>query len=166
MRGGLVLLSKEGRLDPMPEMNEKERREQAIFNLIDNRTIGTQAELVDALNESGFDVTQATVSREVRRLGLVKKPLPGGGFRYSVPVSRSRAARRFSLGSFVTGFSQVEAFCVLNTLPGRAMMVAVTIDELELDEVAGTLAGDDLVLVLIKRQKDRERVEAALSEFF
>lgn len=152
--------------DGMPELNEKERREQAIFNLIEDRSIGTQGELVAALNESGFDVTQATVSREVRRLGLVKKPLPGGGFRYSVPVSRSRTGRRFSLSSFVTGFSQVESFCVLSTLPGRAMMVAVTIDELELDEIAGTLAGDDLVLVMIKRARDRERVEAALSEYF
>jgi transcriptional regulator of arginine metabolism len=150
----------------VPRLREKERREKAIFRLIENRPIGTQSELVNALTDSGFDVTQATVSREVRRLGLVKKPLPDGGFRYSAPKAGPAVNKGFNFRSFVTGFTQVEAFCVLNTLPGRAMLVAVTIDELELPEIAGTLAGDDLVLVLVKKQSQKMRVEQALSELF
>ena len=150
----------------MSELSEKERRERAIYQLIENRVIGTQSELVDALVETGFESTQATVSRDVRRLGLVKKPLPGGGFRYSAPRSRHEEFRKSQFTSFIVGFSEVEAFCVLNTLPGRAMMVAVTIDEMELPGVAGTLAGDDLVLVMIKQKRDKKRVEAALSELF
>jgi transcriptional regulator of arginine metabolism len=150
----------------MSDLSEIERRETAIFQLIENRIIGTQGELVEALTEAGYDVTQATVSRDVRRLGLVKKALPGGGFRYSAPRGRAEAFRKTQLTSFIVGFSEVEAFCVLNTLPGRAMMVAVTIDEMELDEIAGTLAGDDLVLVMIKEAKNKKRVEAALSDLF
>lgn len=150
----------------MPRLSEKEKREEAIFRLIENEPIGTQTELVDALVERGFDVTQATVSRDVRSLGLVKRPLPGGGFRYSAPGRTGLSARRFDLRSFITGFSQAEAFCVVNTLPGRGMLVAVTIDELALPEVAGTLAGDDIVLILIKHAADQEKVEEALSQFF
>ncbi len=150
----------------MSQLKEKIRREQAIFRLIENRPIGTQGELVSALVESGFEVTQATVSRDVKRLGLLKQPLPEGGYRYSAPPRSGTGASRFQLESFVTGMSQVEAFYVLNTLPGRAMLVAVTIDELGLSEIGGTLAGDDLVLVLIKKEEHKERVKAALSELF
>ena len=150
----------------MPNLSDKEKREDAIFRLIENNTIGTQTDLVDALLKEGFDVTQATVSRDVRSLGLVKRSLPGGGFRYSAPGQTGLTARRFSLSSFITGFSQAEAFCVVNTLPGRGMLVAVTIDELNIPEVAGTLAGDDIVLILIKKEKDKEKVEEALSQFF
>lgn len=146
----------------MSEQSEKERREIAIFNLITERTIQTQQELVEALLSDGFDVTQATVSRDVRRLGLVKKPLPSGGFAYSVPARTGARPQPLRVDTFVTGVSLVEAFCAINTLPGRAMAVAVTIDEMQRPEIAGTLAGDDLVLVMIKKSEYKEKVEEVL----
>lgn len=148
----------------MSEQSEKERRETAIFDLIAERSIQTQGELVEALLGAGFEVTQATVSRDVRRLGLVKKPLSGGGYSYSAPASITLKSKPSRLNSFVTGVSSVEAFCAINTLPGRAMAVAVTIDEMHLTEIAGTLAGDDLVLVMIKKAENREKVEEVLRE--
>ncbi len=148
--------------------HERGRRERAIVKLIESRPLGTQAELVNALNEDGFEVTQATVSRDIRRLGLIKEPLSQGGYRYTVPRTRTGLsdARRLDLTSFVLGFAEAEAFLAVKTLPGRAMAVAISIDEMELPSVSGTLAGDDLVLVLIERADQRENVRAALDEFF
>ncbi len=147
---------------------ERGRRERAIVQLIGKRPLGTQAELVDALTEDGFEVTQATVSRDIRRLGLVKEPLSAGGYRYSSPgTARSKgSARRPDLASFVLGFAEAEAFLAVRTLPGRAMAVAISIDEMGVPGLTGTLAGDDLVLVLIERADQRERVRAALDDYF
>lgn len=145
---------------------ERGRRERAIIKLIKSRPLGTQAELISALNEDGFEVTQATVSRDIRRLGLVKEPLAGGGYRYTSGGGRTEQTRRMDLASFVVGFAEAEAFLAVRTLPGRAMAVATSIDEMELGAVSGTLAGDDLVLVLIERAELREDVRSALDEFF
>jgi transcriptional regulator of arginine metabolism len=153
----------------MPD-HERGRRERAIIELIQSRPLGTQAELVSALTQSGFEVTQATVSRDIRRLGLVKQPLPGGGYRYSPSLSRRErarpAARRLELAAFVQGFAEVETFLAVRTLPGHAMAVATSIDGMELPSVSGTLAGDDMVLVLIERAEQRENVRSALDEYF
>lgn len=152
----------------MPADHERGRRERAIIKLIRQHPMGTQAELIEALTRDGFEVTQATVSRDIRRLGLVKEPLPQGGYRYSAPRSRPqpKAPRRLDLASFVTGFAEVETFLAVRTLPGRAMAVAISIDEMSLPSVTGTLAGDDLVLVLIDRAEQRDNVRSALDEFF
>jgi transcriptional regulator of arginine metabolism len=130
--------------------------------------MGTQAELISALTEDGFEVTQATVSRDIRRLGLIKEPLPQGGYRYSPPRSHQpvKATRRLDLTSFVVGFAEVESLLAVRTLPGRAMAVAISIDEMSLPSVTGTLAGDDLVLVLIDRAEQRDKVRSALDDFF
>jgi arginine repressor len=66
----------------------------------------------------------------------------------------------------VTGFAEVESFLAVKTLPGRAMAVAISIDEMGLPSVSGTLAGDDMVLVLIERAEQRDNVRSALDEFF
>ena len=152
----------------MPADHERGRRERAIVELIEGAPLGTQAELISALTERGFEVTQATVSRDIRRLGLVKQPLPQGGYRYSVPRRRepSSGTRRLELASFVTGFAEVEAFLAVRTLPGRAMAVATSIDEMSLPSVSGTLAGDDLVLVLLDSAAQRDNVRSALDAHF
>ena len=152
----------------MSVQSEKESRTRAIFRLIASQAIGTQAELVEALNEAGYEVTQATVSRDVRKLGLVKVPLSGGGYKYAAPADSAPTLndRRFSLQSFVTGIAEAEAFCVLDPLPGRAMTIAVTIDEMQIPSVVGTLAGDDLVLVMIERREDRTAVKERLGRLF
>lgn len=150
---------------------ERGRRERAIIKLIASRPLSTQAELVTALTHDGFEVTQATVSRDVRRLGLIKQPLPQGGYRYSTPRSSEQrtgepGGHRLDLASFVVGFAEAESFLAVRTLPGRAMAVAISIDEMGLPSVTGTLAGDDLVLVLIDRAEQRQNVRSALDEYF
>ncbi len=149
--------------------DERRRRELKILKLISQEALGTQADLVRALVSQGCEVTQATVSRDIRRLGLLKQPQPDGGFRYVPPVGGERVdglASRLNLGDFVVGFAEAEAFLALRTRPGRAMVVASTLDELNLASVVGTLAGDDLVLVLVERADQRAAVQADLAQYF
>lgn len=148
----------------MSVISEKERREQCIFQLLESRSIGTQSELVTALTEAGFEVTQATVSRDMRRLGLLKTPQPDGGFRYTAPRPAASPTERRGLSNLVTGLSQVQSLYLLTTLPGRAMSLAINLDEMNLPEIAGTLAGDDVVLVMFKSPTDTAQAEALLSE--
>lgn len=140
---------------------EQRRREQCILSLIQSDPIGTQAALVEALENKGFEVTQATVSRDVRRMGLLKAPHPEGGYVYRAPVARATPGP--ALASFVVGSAAAESLQVLKTLPGRAMAVAAAIDELELEGVVGTLAGDNLVLILIATRAQEAQVMETLS---
>lgn len=139
---------------------EQRRREECILRLIESSRIGTQTELVTALLEEGFEVTQATVSRDVRRMGLLKGPHPDGGSTYRAPLQGSSPGP--ALASFVLESARAECFRILRTLPGRAMAVAAAIDELDLPGVVGTLAGDDLVLILIASRAQESRVMSAL----
>lgn len=147
-------------------------RRQAILELIATEPLGTQAALAAALRARGIRSTQATLSRDIQRLGLVKAPLPGGGYRYRQPgsegaeppgPSREELALREALQS-VKGLAPGEALLVIHTLPGHANAVAFAVDAARMAGVVGTLAGDDTVLVVTAgggaRERIRQRVEA------
>lgn len=141
----------------------RRRREKAILSLVEARSLRTQAELVEALEAHGFEASQSTVSRDIKRLGLVKVPADDGGYRYGRPEDgRSEAAARERLravvGEFVTGTDRGSAILVLNTPPGGAHAVAVALDEAGLDEVVATLAGDDTIFVLVRDGSDLEEL--------
>ena len=120
-----------------------------LLSLIAERPIGTQQELVEALQERGLEVTQATVSRAIKRLGIVKL-----GSRYVVAPQPS----------YVVGLEPAEGMLVVKTRAGRASAVACQIDEAGLAQVVATLAGDDTVLVLTRTRQERAVVQAALEE--
>lgn len=149
----------------MSNEDERQRRERAIVRVIESRPVRTQAELIAALTEEGLEVTQATVSRDIRRLGLVKAPRNEGGSQYRLPSFSSSTAVRAvrDLSEFVISLEPVEALLAVRTLPGRAMAVATAIDETELAGVTGTLAGDDTVLVMIARREQQAQVQDLLS---
>jgi transcriptional regulator of arginine metabolism len=138
-------------------------RERAILEIIASHPVGTQDELARELARRGVAVTQATVSRDVKRLGLVKVARADGGYRYAVNgvTGGSHASAdehlRSAFRDFVTGLDSGEAFFVVKTLPGRANAVGIAIDEARRPEVAGTIAGDDTILVLVRKLSDRER---------
>ncbi len=150
----------------MSSERERKRRERALVTLIEEQNLQTQSELVQALENLGIRATQATVSRDIKRLGLVKAPLPDGGYRYRAPRAPLAPRTRVPMESFVLGYLEVESFLALKTLPGRAMAVATTIDEQIIAGVSGTLAGDDLVLVLIERAEYKQSVRQALDSLF
>lgn len=134
----------------------RQDRHAAILRLIENQPVETQAELLALLQEDGFDVTQATVSRDIAQLGLVKVRTAGGRARYARPVpvdaepgdvlERTRwAFRQYVLDIDCTGH-----LIFLRTLSGRANAVAAALDEWRPPGVLGTLAGDDAVLVIVR----------------
>lgn len=138
-------------------------RERAILEIISSHPVGTQDELARELARRGVAVTQATVSRDVKRLGLVKVAGADGGYRYAVNGVTGEARPsadenlRTAFREFVTGLDSGEAFFVVKTLPGRANAVGIAIDEVRRPEVAGTIAGDDTILVIVREVRDRDR---------
>jgi transcriptional regulator of arginine metabolism len=116
----------------------KERRQQAILELVRERPVQTQHELAQALAERGHPATQATVSRDIQDLGLVRT---GSGYRTGTRVS--------VMTELVLSVTVVEFLVVIRTPPGTANVVARAIDESDLEGVAGTVAGDDTIVAVL-----------------
>jgi transcriptional regulator of arginine metabolism len=141
----------------------KTKRQRAILALIAARPVHSQDELAALLEQQGYEVTQATVSRDVKELGLLKVPLKGGGggtFKYVEPtVGPSFSSRLHRMVSeLVVGVKSSVNIIVLQTHPGSAMMLASAIDSAEWPEVIGTIGGDDTVLVIIGNPQDTPRI--------
>lgn len=134
----------------------KARRHAMILHIIREREIETQEELAEALREQGINVTQATVSRDIKELRLVKVPKGDGHYRYGIPHepvpgdSLRRAQRTFQDYVLEIDFSQ--NMIVLKTLPGTANAVAAAIDALHWPQILATVAGDDTILVIVKTE--------------
>ena len=132
----------------------KTRRQMRILGIINEKPIKTQHELVNALREDGLKVTQATVSRDIKELGLVKVPAEDGGYRYreSSRFNRSEINRQLvrTLETSVVGMDFSESILVVHTLPATAQTVAEALDALNWVEVIGTLAGERTVFVVVK----------------
>ena len=138
---------------PPPRVPGKLERQQAILDLVGGRAIRTQDELVAALRGRGLEVTQATVSRDLRELGLAR--VAGGeGLRYIAPVPEVEGTAvgrlRGVLREHVRSVEFVDFVGVLRTRPSTAPLVAAAIDGARYEEVAGTVAGDDTVLVIAR----------------
>jgi transcriptional regulator of arginine metabolism len=134
----------------------KTTRQRAILSLIATRPVHSQEELAQFLEQQGYEVTQATVSRDIKDLGLAKVPLKNGNgmgtqFKYVEPgVGKGYASRLHRvIAELVRGCRGSVNQIVLRTPPGSAMLVASAIDEAEWPEVLGTIGGDDTVLVIL-----------------
>lgn len=141
-------------------------RQKKILEIIKEHDIGTQDGLAEALEKAGFSVTQATVSRDIKELGLFKVPGKSGISRYVAagePVNPRHGDRlkRF-LRDSVVAMDCSENLIVIKTQPGEAQGVASAIDNSEWPEIIGTVAGDDTILVVIKPKKI---VHAVLKKF-
>jgi transcriptional regulator of arginine metabolism len=146
----------------------KRLRQRAIGQLVASRPVTSQREVVEALSALGFEVTQATVSRDITELGLVKAPRAGAHVYVaprdvatpSAPVSDERLRRILADVPVTVGRSGLTL--VLTGTPGTASVVAQAIDESTLHEQEGTLAGDNTLLVLFA---DEPRLERWLERF-
>jgi transcriptional regulator of arginine metabolism len=147
----------------------KRLRQRAIRQLIASHAVSSQREVVDALLEQGFEVTQATVSRDITELGL-HKAARADGHVYVVPAETdgtpqapsSDARLRRILGDIPIRIGRSGLTLVLTGTPGTASVIAQAIDESTLQEQEGTLAGDNTLLVLFA---DEERLERWLARF-
>lgn len=134
----------------------KARRTFAIVDIITNQRISTQEELCEALKSSGYDVTQATVSRDIKELHLIKIP-DDQGYHYALPdnspIKNSRERMRRLFQDSVVDIDCSENIVVIKTLPGAAQSIASLIDFAGLENILGTVAGDDTIFVVVKPKK-------------
>lgn len=149
----------------------KARRHQYILSIIKEHVIETQEELVEALRALGLQVTQATVSRDIKELRLAKVATADGRYRYALPPQPAeggqeavqRAQRAFD--DYVLGIDFSGNLLLIKTLPGSAMVVAACIDALGIDGILGTVAGDDSILV-VTRDPERRSPTGPTAEVF
>jgi transcriptional regulator of arginine metabolism len=131
----------------------KTARQQAILHLVRTQDIFTQGELTDALAKAGFSATQATVSRDIRELRLTKEPTDDGQ-KYVVPEKNDAPSLRMSR-IFRDGLVSIDHagnMMVLRTLNGMAMAVALALDEMNLPDILGSVAGDDVVICVVRSE--------------
>ena len=144
----------------------KTRRQRKILELIEAEAIETQEELAEFLRENGIEVTQATVSRDIKELGLVKVPTVNNRYRYGQAGERpggvidQRQQRMFR--ESVIRIATSENIIVLKTLVGSAQGVAAVIDSLDWPEVIGTVAGDDTILAVVRAREEVGGIVAKL----
>ncbi len=131
----------------------KNTRQKKLLELIEKNEIGTQDELADLLKKSGFNVTQATVSRDIRELGLSKIPTANGGQKYILMVDRKNDLADKYIRVLKDGFVSIDMaqnILVIKTVSGMAMAVAAAIDAMEFTEIVGSIAGDDTIMAAVR----------------
>ena len=135
----------------------KSDRHKKILELIADNNIGTQEELADALNKAGYNVTQATVSRDIRELKLTKIQGENGRQRYMVLESpRGTSAIKY-IRILKDGFMSMDMaqnILVIKTVAGMAMAVAAALDAIHFQEVVGCIAGDDTIMCAVRSVDD------------
>jgi transcriptional regulator of arginine metabolism len=147
----------------------KERRQRTILTLVATRPIHSQDELVALLQRQGFEVTQATVSRDIRELRLAKVPIAseqGEIFKYVVPNAAPNYASRLhrAMTELATTIAGSGNLILIHTPPGSAMMLASAVDEAAWPEVLGTLGGDDTILVVIRSPQEMPVVKQRFAD--
>ena len=144
---------------------DKRARQNAIRELIEERPIGSQEELRVLLQERGWEVTQSTLSRDLRELRLARVPT-SEGVRYAIAdgaiSSAARPALDALLPQLLTRVDGVGELIVLRTVPGGAQPVASALDGESWPDVLGTIGGDDTILVVCRSAAARERLERRL----
>lgn len=146
-------------------MMNKAQRHLRIRDIISNNEIETQDQLVDSLKQAGVEVTQATISRDIKELHLIKVPLPDGRYKYSLPpvhrYNTEEKLQRMLTDAFIS-IDGAGHFLVLKTLPGNAHAVGSLIDNLGWDELLGTICGDDTCMMICREEQLTAEVKTKL----
>lgn len=135
-------------------------RHAAILELVRTHRVPSQEALRELLLERGIDVAQATLSRDIRNLGLVKAPDGQGGSAYAIPVGGGETGPTLNrlLPALYVGADGVGNLLVLKTLVGGAQPIAVAIDSAGWPEIVGTIGGDDTILIVLRSPDHRETI--------
>ena len=147
----------------------KEARQKKILELISVIDIDTQNQLIEELEKVGIHSTQATISRDIKDLRLVKELTPRGTYRYASPVSEAADHTdklRKIFRESVTEYVCAQNIVVIKTLPGLASAACSAIDKMELRDLAGTLAGDDTAFIAMRDNEAAERLCREIGEYF
>ena len=137
-------------------------RHAKILELISHKEIETQEELISLLSQLGYDVTQATVSRDIRDLKISKILTPRGTYKYVLPQKPEGTNVRFksALSESITKIDWAMNQIIIKTYPGMAQAIAAAIDGIEDESVLGCVAGDDAIIVITRDIESAERVGA------
>lgn len=132
----------------------KTKRQAKIMEIISNTNVETQEQLLQLLQEAGFTSTQATISRDIKELRIVKELTALGTYRYTAAAKEVPATFSNRLNTIfrecVTNFDYAQNIIVIRTLPGLANAAASALDAMDLSVILGTLAGDDTVMVVMR----------------
>ncbi|WP_040951332.1 transcriptional regulator AhrC/ArgR [Gorillibacterium massiliense] len=135
----------------------KGQRHVKIKEILMSKEIETQDDLVDALRNAGFNVTQATVSRDIKELHLIKTPTADGRYKYALPAEQKfnplNRLKRALVDQFVS-IDYTDNLVVMKCLPGTANAIGALIDGIDWNDVMGTICGDDTILIIC-RSKDK-----------
>ena len=141
----------------------KRIRLQLLKRIISEQEVADQTQLLNELKNSGIWTTQATISRDLQELKVVKVRVKPGRCRYEIlekaPEGDLRDQLRAVFDNFVDEVKSTNNLIVIRTAPGNANSVAVIIDRLGLPEILGTIAGDDTILVVVDTDESRKRIE-------
>lgn len=146
--------------------NRSERLLQ-IRKLIRNEKIGNQDELLYHLKNAGFTMTQATLSRDLKYLRVSKLHDQEKGYVYTLPETESKPSHTPWSGFLVEGFLSLEyaqGLLVIKTLPGYASSIASALDSMNMIEIAGTIAGDDTILLILRDGASKDSVQDQLNQ--
>ena len=146
----------------------KRERQDLIIKLISENPVETQGQLTGCLIEKGFDVTQATVSRDIKELRLVKHPASGGQYKYSLASGSDEKYMKYSaiFTQSVTYSDYAQNICMLKCHPGTAQAACAAIDALEISEVLGTIAGDDTIFILCRTERAAQNTKREIDSLF
>ncbi len=144
----------------------KSERQRTILNLISSETIKTQKRLLNELKKLGFETTQATISRDLEELNIHKNRKTGSYGKTSLTPSEDELIRlERSITSFVRQIDESGNLVIVKTTPGGAQGVASALDSVGWEDVMGTVAGDDTILIVARNQRTGEKIVKRLKKF-
>lgn len=139
----------------------KAQRHFKIREMISNKEIETQDALVEEMRKAGFRVTQATISRDIKEMHLIKVPLEDGRYKYSMPAEQKLnplPRLRRALADHFVHIDFTDNLVVLKCMPGTASTLGALIDSMEWNEIMGTICGDDTILIICRTKKQSAEV--------
>ncbi len=141
----------------------KANRQREILRLIGSQEVETQEQMLKLLNAAGIRATQATISRDIKELNLIKQPAEDGHYRYvasdGLPVRKAAAGRMQNIfKEGVISCDSAQNLVVVKTMPGLAPAAAAALDGMDIDALVGSLAGDDTVLLIMRTSQAAERL--------
>ncbi len=143
-------------------MRMKKERQKLIKQILEEKEIGEQFQLLEELKKRGINTTQATVSRDLQEMGVVKVRIKPGVYKYEL-MQKGLSNRvwekiKVAFENFVESIDYTGNLILIKTSPGNAHGVAALIDELNYDGILGTLAGDDSILVIVKQPEKTKKI--------
>jgi transcriptional regulator of arginine metabolism len=148
-------------------MNQKSQRFATIRKIIRNEAISSQEELIARLNECGIEITQSTLSRDLKFMNVAKMPHKNKGYIYVLPnTAHHEIDVSSNISDNITDIAFSGNICVISTKPGYASAISVPIDNKGISEILGTIAGDNTILLILRDGFDMESLMEQLYMLF